>query len=178
MGRPVHSRSRSRNWQGHHQKCPRQDAGGSKRKTEKSHRGKRRYRLRTGQDLHRGELAGGVDGELRQSKTQTVHLQNLARLSEKPHQAANRQRSAGRSHFSGLTTLLQTPAGRRASRPRRSKKETERVSPKNREEHPPDDRLGVQPCYRAEVGEQKSNTGLCPAKGGAQGDENADRRPT
>ena len=30
-------------------------------------------------------------------KLQTVHLQNLARLSEKPHQAADRQRSAGRS---------------------------------------------------------------------------------
>ena len=51
------------------------------------------------------------------SKTQAVHLQNLARLSEKPHQAANRQRSTGRIDFSGLTAVLQAPAGRRASRP-------------------------------------------------------------
>ena len=36
MGGPVHSRSRSGNWQGHHQKRPRQDASGSKRKTEKA----------------------------------------------------------------------------------------------------------------------------------------------
>ena len=35
MGGPVHSRSRSRNWQGHHQKRPRQDAGRSQGKAEK-----------------------------------------------------------------------------------------------------------------------------------------------
>ena len=52
MGGPVHSRSRSGNRQSHHQKCPRQDASGSKRKTEKSHRGKCRHRLWAGQELH------------------------------------------------------------------------------------------------------------------------------
>ena len=34
LGGPVHSRSRSRNRQGHHQKCPRQDAGRMQGKTE------------------------------------------------------------------------------------------------------------------------------------------------
>ena len=123
MGGPVHSRSRSGNWQGHHQKRPRQDAGGSKRKTEKSHRGKRRHRLRQGKSLHRGKLAGGLDGKLRQSETQTVHVQDLARLSEKPHQAADRQCSTGRPHFSGLAAILQAPAGRWAGRPHRGEKE-------------------------------------------------------
>ena len=36
----------------------------------------------------------------------------------------------------------------------------------------------VQPRHGAEVGEQESNAGLRPAKGGAQRDENPDRRPT
>ena len=33
----------------------------------------------------------------------------------KPHQTPNRQHPAGRSHFSGLTAVLQAPAGRRQS---------------------------------------------------------------
>ena len=32
---------------------------------------------------------------------------------KKPHQAADRQHPAGRSHFSGLTAVLQAPVGRR-----------------------------------------------------------------
>ena len=101
------------------------------------------------QDLHRGKLAGSVDGELRENQTAPIDLQNLARLSEKPHQAADRQHSAGRSHFSGLTTLLQTSAGRRAGRPHRGQEETKRFSTKDRPQHPPDDRLGVQPRHAA-----------------------------
>ena len=62
------------------------DASGSKRKAEESHRGKCGHRLWAGQDLHRGNMAGGLDGELRESKTQTVHVQDQPRLSEKPHQ--------------------------------------------------------------------------------------------
>ena len=174
MGGPVHSRSRSGNWQSHHQKRPRQDASGSKRKTEKSHRGKRRYRLRTGQDLHRGELAGGLDGELRQGETQTVYVQDKPRFSEKPHQAADRQHSAGRSHFSGLTTLLQTSVGRRASRPHRGQEKAERSGSQNGTEHPPNDRFGVQPRHRTVSCHEKSDTGLRLAESRTQGDENAD----
>ena len=177
MGGSLHSRSRSGNRKGHHQKRPRQDASGSKRKTEKSHRGKRRYRLRTGQDLHRGELAGGLDGKLRKNQAAPIDLQNLTRLSEKPHQAADRRHPAGRLDLSGLTAVLQAPAGRRASRPHRSQEETKRFSTKDRPQHPPDDRLGVQARYGAEVGEQESNAGLRPAESRTQGDENADRRP-
>ena len=33
----------------------------------------------TGQDLHRGNMAGGLDGKLRKSKTAPVHVQNLAK---------------------------------------------------------------------------------------------------
>ena len=36
MGRPVHSRSRSRNREVHHQKCPWKNAGGSKKKLKKA----------------------------------------------------------------------------------------------------------------------------------------------
>ena len=82
MGGPVHSRSRSGNWQGHHQERSRQDAGRGQGKAEESHRGKRRHRLRQSENLHRGELAGGLDGELRESKTQTVHVQDQPRFSE------------------------------------------------------------------------------------------------
>ncbi len=118
LGGPVHSRPRSRNREVHHQKRPRQDASGSKKeKLKKSHRGKRGNRLRQSENLHRGNMAGSLDGELRQSKTQTVHLQNLARLSEKPHQAADRRHPAGRSHFSGLAEVLQASAGRWPGRP-------------------------------------------------------------
>ncbi len=95
--------------------------------------------------LHRGQLAGGLDGKLRKSKTQTVHVQNLARFSEKPHQAANWQHPAGRSHFSGLAAVLQTPAGWRTGRPHRSQEKAERSGTENRAKHPSDDRLGVQP---------------------------------
>ena len=144
MGGPVHSRSRSGNWQGHHQERSRQDAGRGQGKAEESHRGKRRHRLRTGQDLHRGELAGGLDGELRQSETPPIDLQNLARLSEKPHQAANWQRSAGRIDFSELTAVLQAPAGRRASRPHRSKEKAERTGTQDGAKYPPNDLLGIQ----------------------------------
>ena len=178
MGGPLHSRSRSGNWQGHHQKCPRQDASGSKRKTEKSHRGKRRYRLRTGQDLHRGELAGGLDGKLRKNQAAPIDLQNLARLSEKPHQAADRQHPAGRPNLSGLAAVLQAPVGRWPGRPRRSKKETERFGAQDRPQHPPADLLGIQPRHGAETGNPQPHTGLRPAEGGAQGDEDPDRRPT
>ena len=107
MGGPVHCRSRSGNRKGHHQKCSRQDAGGSQGETEKSHRGKRGHRLRAGQDLHRGELAGGLDGKLLKNQAAPIDLQNLARLSEKPHQAANWQHPAGRPTFSvnGVASL-------------------------------------------------------------------------
>ena len=37
---------------------------------------------------------------------------------KKPHQTADRRHPVGRSHFSGLTAVLQAPAGQRASRPR------------------------------------------------------------
>ena len=59
-----------------------------------------------------------------------------------------------------------------------AKKKAERVSTQDGSQHPPDDRLGIQPRHGAEVGEQESNAGLRPAKGGAQRDENPDRRPT
>ena len=101
------------------------------------------------QGLHRGQLAGSVDGKLRKSKTQAVHVQNQPRLSRESHQAADRQHLAGRLHFSGLTAVLQTPAGWRASRPHRSQEKAERVSTENRAEHPPDDRFGVQPRHAA-----------------------------
>ena len=65
------------------------------------------------QDLHGGSMAGGLDGKLCENQAAPIDLQNLARLSEKPHQAANWQYPAGRSHFSGLAALLQAPAGRR-----------------------------------------------------------------
>ena len=174
MGGPVHSRSRSGNWQGHHQKRPQQDASGSQGKAEESHRGKRRHRLRTGQDLHRGKLAGGLDGKLCQSKTQTVHLQNLTRLSEKPHQAADRRHPAGRPDFSGLTTVLQAPAGRRASRPHRGQEKAERVSAQDGSQHPPDDWFGIQPRHRAAPCHEKSNAGLRLAESRTQRDENPD----
>ena len=149
MGGPVHSRSRSGNWQGHHQERSWQDAGRSQGKAEKGNRGKRRHRLRTGQDLHRGQLAGGLDGKLRKNQAAPIDLQNLARLSEKPHQTADRQRSAGRIDFSGLAEILQTPVGRRASRPHRGQEKAERSGSQNGTEHPPNDRFGVQPCHAA-----------------------------
>ena len=149
-----------------------------KEKAEESHRGKCRHRLRTGQDLHGGELAGGLDGELRQNQTAPIDLQDLARLSEKPHQAADRRHPAGRSHFSGFTAVLQAPAGRRASRPHRGQEKAERVSAQNGSQHPPDDRLGVQSRHRAAPGHAKSHAGLRPAESRTQGDENTDRRPT
>ena len=178
MGGPVHSRSRSGNWQGHHQKCPRQDTGRSEGEVEESHRGKRGHRLRTGQDLHGGNMAGGLDGELRQGETQTVHVQDQPRFSEKPHQAADRQHPAGRLDLSGLAAVLQTPAGRRASRPHRGQEKAERSGSQDRPQHPPDDWLGVQPRHGAAPRHEKSHTGLRLAKGGAQGDEDPDRRPT
>ena len=46
------------------------------------------------------------------NQTQTVHVQDQPRFSEKPHQAADRRHPVGRSHFSGLTEILQAPAGR------------------------------------------------------------------
>ena len=123
-------------------------------------------------------MAGDLDGELRKSKTQTVHIQDLARLSEKPHQAADWRHPVGRSHFSGLTAVLQAPAGRRPGRPHRGQEKAERSGAQDSAEHPPDDRLGVQPRYRAAPRHEKSNAGLRLAKGGAQGDEDPDRRPT
>ncbi len=59
-----------------------------------------------------------------------------------------------------------------------AKKKAERVWLQNRAEHPPDDRLGVQPRHGAETGEQESNAGLRPAESRTQRDENPDRRPT
>ena len=64
------------------------------------------------QDLHRGKLAGSVDGELRENQTAPIDLQNLTGLSEKPHQTADRRHPAGRPDFSGLAAVLQAPAGR------------------------------------------------------------------
>ena len=105
-------------------------------------------------------------------------FKTCTRLSEKPHQAADRQHPAGRPDFSGLTAVLQAPAGRRAGRPHRGQEEAERSGTQNRAEHPPDDRLGVQPRHRAAPCHEKSNAGLRPAESRTQGDENADRRPT
>lgn len=70
------------------------------------------------QDLHRGKLAGSVDGELRENQTAPIDLQNLTGLSEKPHQTADRRHPAGRPDFSGLAAVLQTPAGWWTGRPR------------------------------------------------------------
>jgi len=123
-------------------------------------------------------MAGGLDGKLRQSETQTVHVQDLPRFPQEPHQAANRQRPAGRPHFSGLAAVLQAPAGRRAGRPHRGQEKAERVSTENRAKHPSDDRLGVQPRYRAAPRHEESHTRLRLAESRTQGDENADRRPT
>ena len=50
-------------------------------------------------------------------------------------------------------------------RPHRSEKEAERTGTEDRAEYPSDDRLGIQPRYRAEAGKQESGTGLCAAKG-------------
>ncbi len=101
------------------------------------------------QGLHRGQLAGGLDGKLRQSETQTVHVQDLPRFPQEPHQAANRQRPAGRTHFSGLAEILQAPAGRRAGRPHRSQEKAERFGTENRAKYPPNDRFSVQPRHAA-----------------------------
>ena len=38
--------------------------------------------------------------------------------------------------------------------------------------------LRLQPRHGAKAGKQESHPGLCAAEGGAQGNENADRRPT
>ncbi len=59
-----------------------------------------------------------------------------------------------------------------------AKKKPKGSGSQNGAEHPPDDRLGVQPRHRAEVGNPQPGTGMCPAEGGAQGDEDSDRRPT
>ncbi len=111
-------------------------------------------------------------------KLQTVHLQNQPRLSEKPHQAADRQYSVGGSHFSGLAAVLQTPAGRWSGRPCRGQEKAERFGTENRAKHPSDDRLGVQPRHGAAPCHEKSNAGLRPAESRTQGNENADCRPT
>ncbi len=100
-----------------------------------------------------------------------IDLQNLTRLSEKPHQAANWQHPAGRPDFSGLTAVLQAPAGRRASRPRRGQEKAERSGTQDGAKYPPDDRFGVQSRHRAEIGEQESDTGLRLAESRTQGDE-------
>ena len=63
---------------------------GHVRRAEKGHRRKRGNRLWAGQELHRGELAGSVDGKLRKNQAAPIDLQNLARLSEEPHQTADR----------------------------------------------------------------------------------------
>ena len=123
-------------------------------------------------------MAGGLDGELRQGKIATIHIQDLARLPQEPHQAADRRHSAGRPHFSGLTEILQAPVGRRPGRPHRGQEKAERVSAQDGSQHPPDDRLGIQPRYRTAPCHEKSNAGLRPADGGTQRDENPDRRPT
>ena len=165
MGGPVHSRSRSGNWQGHHQKRPRQDAGGSQRKTEESHRGKRGHRLRTGQDLHRGELAGGLDGELRENQT-------ADRPPSKPSQGFLKNHIKPQIgsipladlDFSGLTAVLQAPAGRRAGRPHRGQEEAERSGTENRAQHPPDDRLGVQSRHGAAAWSRKIQRRAAPCR--------------
>ena len=48
----------SRDRQSHHQERSWQDTGRGQGETQKSHRGKRGHRLRTGQDLHGGNMAG------------------------------------------------------------------------------------------------------------------------
>ena len=63
-------------------------------------------------------------------------------------------------------------------RPHRSEKEAKRAGTENRAEHPPDDRLGVQPRHRAVPRHEKSHTGLRIAKSRTQRDEDPDRRPT
>ena len=100
-----------------------------------------------------------------QGEAASIHVQDLARLPQEPHQAADWQHSVGGIDLSGLTTILQALAGWRAGRPHRSEKEAERTGTEDRAEYPSDDRLGIQPRYRAEAGKQESDTGLCTAKG-------------
>ena len=179
LGGPVHCRSRSGNRQGHHQKRPRQDASGSKGKTEKSHRGKRRHRLRTGQDLHRGKLAGSVDGELRKSKT-------AARPPSKPAQGFLKNHikpQIGSIPLADLTSLdLQRfykhlLDGGRVDRIE-AKKKPKGLAPKTvRNIH-----QMIGSAYNLAMEQhlvtQESNAGLRPAESRTQGDENPDRRPT
>ena len=54
-------------------------------------------------------MAGGLDGKLRKNQAAPIDLQNLARLSEKPHQAADRRHPAGGPDLSGLAAVLQAP---------------------------------------------------------------------
>ena len=63
------------------------------------------------------DMAGSVDGKLRKNQAAPIDLQNQPRLSEKPHQAADRRHPAGRLDLSGLAEVLQAPAGRWPGRP-------------------------------------------------------------
>ena len=59
-----------------------------------------------------------------------------------------------------------------------AKKKPKGSGTQNSAQHPPDDRLGVQPRHRAVSCHEKSNAGLRLAESRAQGDEDADRRST
>ncbi len=173
MGGPVHSRSRSGNWQGHHQERSRQDAGRGQGKAEESHRGKRRHRLRTGQDLHRGKLAGGLDGELRQVKLRPSTFktsQGFLKNHIKPQ--------IGSVPLADLTSLdLQRfykhlLDGGRVDRIEAKKKPKGWLQ--NRAEHPPDDRLGVQPRHEQHLVTQNPHR-AAPCRKSNTRNENADR---
>ena len=90
---------------GHHQKRLGKTQA-EERKAEKGYRGKRRYRLRTAKTYTVGSWLEVWMENYAKSKTQTVHVQDHARLSEKPHQAADRRHPAGRPNLSGLTEIL------------------------------------------------------------------------
>ena len=99
-----------------------------------------------------------------------IWMENYAKVKLRPSTFKTSQgflKNHIKPHFSGLTAVLQAPAGRWPGRPHRGQEKAERSGSQNSAEHPPDDRLGVQPRYGAEVGERESNAGLRPAKGGA-----------
>ncbi len=98
-------------------------------KTEKSHRGKRRHRLRTGQDLHRGKLAGGLDGKLRKIKLRPSTFktsQGFLKTTSSRRSAASRWQIALLWTCSGSTSTCWTAAGR----PHRGQEKAERLAPK------------------------------------------------
>ena len=179
MGGPLHSRSRSGNRKSHHQKRPRQDASGSERETEKSHRGKRRASTTDGPRPTRWEA------------WLEVWMENYAKVKLRPSTFKTSQGflknhikpQIGSIPLADLTSLdLQRfykhlLDGGRVDRIE-AKKKPKGLAPKTvRNIH-----QMIGSAYNLAI-EQKlvtkqSDTGLCLAEGRAQGDEDPDRRPT